>query len=710
MPARLSIHPDDEGILVLKLGGSSEEFRAQLARAKTVPGRRYNAADKTWEFPNTPDVLFKVVNTIEPTLDDGLKDRVETAQQEAAEEIITHLPDDAALTVPWRGRLVPKQRAGVDFLAEHPHALLADDMGAGKTVQSITAVYEYAIRAMVSSDGVLEVQNGQAPDGVLCGQENGSGASEPVQGVHAGGDACAPPDGAQDDSTGSGTAVYGLRSRATVAVHGAGSRTGKEDSGSSELAGLAQNGGEGAGQVRGSLPELPSFAASPSLVIAPKSVLGHWRRELAKWADVPPEKVLVLGEVGTKNSKGQSDYACELREFLGAGGEWVLVNWEKLQARFNLVGETKAKPKVLDKIKWGAILADEAHRAKNRKSQQARGLYKLDAPMKLAITGSPVLGSPGDLWSLLHWLEPKTYTSYWNFFHTYTEFYEGYQGRPVVIGVKNADALRFELADKMVRRTKREIHPTMQKPFDPIVYEPEMTKAQQSAYDKASKDFWLELARDLADNEQPSPANDPAELVGELEAGALDLERLRLAIPTAATRVLRLRQVATSPAVLEVEGESPPDSSGKLDSIVEVLSQDDRPWVMFTWFKRSAALLARRLEEAGLTARTFTGNDTKDERTDIADAFQAGEFQVICATISVGGVGINLHRASDCGFVEEDWVPEINNQAFARVDRMGQEQRPQRHIWRTKDSVDTGRIAPTNATKTLITKTLMGGE
>jgi hypothetical protein len=45
-------------------------------------------------------------------------------------------------------------------------------------------------------------------------------------------------------------------------------------------------------------------------------------------------------------------------------------------------------------------------------------------------------------------------------------------------------------------------------------------------------------------------------------------------------------------------------------------------------------------------------------------------------TVAAGGVGITLHRASNALFIDYDWVPANNAQAYARIRRIGQK-RPQ---------------------------------
>lgn len=593
MPARL-IQGDE--VLLVKLGGTKDEFAAQLARVKTLAGKRYNPTHpehgKVWEVPDEDATLLKLVSTVEPELPPGLLARVRSARQEQATELVTKLPDDAELSVPWAARMEGKQRAGVEFMLETAgaRALLADAMGAGKSLQAITTVEEYLLRNPEASP------------------------------------------------------------------------------------------------------------ARPRLIIAPASVLDHWKRELKKWADVPAEKVFIIDGSGKDAAAKRTQ---QLAEAVATPGAWVLVNWEKLQKRVKLVGESSKKKGPLDKVKWLSIIADESHKIKNHDSQTSRALRRLHAPVQLALSGTPVLSNPAELWAQLAWLRPEQYTSFWAFYHTYTESYQGYQGRDVIIGVKNADGLRFELADKMVRRGKRDVHPEIPEPYDPIIYEPPMGAKQAKIYSEAETAFWLDIAQ------APDIARDKKlELVEALEDDNLSVETLKMMIPNAAARTMRLRQVSTSPALLGGE-----DVSSKLDEVEQIVLSNgiDEPFVWFAWFKDTVDLLVRRFREMGIDARGFHGgNSTREDRAQLAAEFQEGVFPIIAATIKTGGTGIDLFRAADCGFVEEDWVPGENQQAFDRIDRRGQTSHAQRHILRTPDTVDTGNIRPKLATKTLIVEQITG--
>jgi len=564
VPARLKQERD---VLALKLGGDEDEFQRQKAAAKTIAGYRWNPENKTWDYMDTDDTLLDIMRKVEPDMTKPLEERVQAVAASKAEELVTVLPDDATLALPWRNRLAPKQRSGVDFMVrEGGHAILADDMGGGKTVESIATVHEYAIRT-------------------------GDPAELP------------PPR----------VLVVALNDAAT----------------------------------------------------------GHWQREIRKWAD--EDSSIITG--GPRDRTGE----------LAASKNWTIITWSKLTL---MVDE-------LRKVKWDAIIADEAHFAKNVDSKRTKALLKLRAPVQLAVTGTPVMNNPGELFPLLKWGWPEQYTSFWGFFYKFTEYYEGARNRKVITGVKNPDALRFELANKLVRRTKREIHPDIPEPFDPIIYEPPMKKDQEKLYKEAVDNFWLEVAQEVTEE-------DRAGMLTAVEKG--DLQTAMLMIPNAAARTTRLRQIATSPYLL-----GGPDESGKLDEIERLVHDGGkgRPWVWFAWYRDTVDLLVERFNAMGHPARGFKGGDNTAD--DLAQQFQAGEFDIICCTIKSGGQSIEFYRASDCGFAEEDWVPGINQQAFDRIDRKGQTTRPQRHIMRTPGTVETGRIAPTLGTKNLIIDTILGG-
>lgn len=226
----------------------------------------------------------------------------------------------------------------------------------------------------------------------------------------------------------------------------------------------------GLGKTIEAISVVTGYGFGITLVVCPNSVARKWKREIETWADEPA--VIIDGKNPAARLK-------QLEKGKEAG--WVIVNWEKLRIMPQLA-----------EVEWGAVIADEAHRAKNRKAKQTKALWKLRAPIQLALTGTPIQNSPDELWSLLKWLYPKDYTSYWRFFNDYVDYYEGHFGR-IITGVKNADELRFELSDKLVRRDKSVLGlPPITWDYVPI----ELTPKQRKLYTEAEKEIWIKIEAD----------------------------------------------------------------------------------------------------------------------------------------------------------------------------------------------------------------------
>jgi SNF2 family DNA or RNA helicase len=59
------------------------------------------------------------------------------------------------------------------------------------------------------------------------------------------------------------------------------------------------------------------------------------------------------------------------------------------------------------------VIVDEAHFLRNHQSQQSKSIYLLkDAPYKLVLTGTPVVNRSPDIFGILKFLDPETYSSY----------------------------------------------------------------------------------------------------------------------------------------------------------------------------------------------------------------------------------------------------------------------------------------------------------
>jgi SNF2 family DNA or RNA helicase len=348
--------------------------------------------------------------------------------------------------------------------------------------------------------------------------------------------------------------------------------------------------------------------------------------------------------------------------------------------------------------KWLAIIADEIHRAKNPRAKQTKGLHRTEAELMLGLTGTPVMNSPDELWSLLHWLWPFEYTSHGRFFEQYVDYYEeNYGDRKgiVITGVKNPDALRYELKGRIVRRTTREVMGDKVPGHRRLYIETDLLPAQRKAYKDAEAAMWLQIEKD-ADEGRLTAAEAKAIAAGDIYA----LTR----IPNGGARTVRQRQIIENLALL-----GGPDVSASMDDF-EDRYQDSRPepWIVFCAFRDSCQILADRLRtKHNARVGIYTGEQSAVERTRMEDKFQAGELDVIVGTTGALKEGITLTRANRGYFLSREWVPAVNEQAERRyADRTGQSRYSTTYISLAPNTVVTEKVEPTNRLKDKIVKAI----
>jgi SNF2 family DNA or RNA helicase len=63
---------------------------------------------------------------------------------------------------------------------------------------------------------------------------------------------------------------------------------------------------------------------------------------------------------------------------------------------------------------------------------------------------------------------------------------------------------------------------------------------------------------------------------------------------------------------------------------------------------------------------------TDKSRDVLAQAFQAGELDVLVGTLGAMSVGLTLTRAAIALICDKSWSPATNAQAYKRIHRMGQ--------------------------------------
>jgi SNF2 family DNA or RNA helicase len=399
----------------------------------------------------------------------------------------------------------------------------------------------------------------------------------------------------------------------------------------------------------------------PTLIVAPSGT--HWNawvktiREYEGHDRIPiwvidRKKRHVLADALRDAINGTASFPC-----------YVIIHYEAL----------RLMPELKD-VNWFHIIADECHRIKNRAAQQTRALKALKTKYKTGLSGTPADDKPQDLWSVLNWLWPKEFKSYWRFVNQCCVFEDpnlqkvkyGKSFKKIVgVNPDGARQMLTTIGPYYLRRKKDEVGIDMPKKYYTERYVT-LPPGQRRAYDQMRKDMiaWVGERKDTP-----------------LVAAAV------------VSQLVRLQQFALGSVDFSPEGKVRiVDPSIKLDDLEEIIDGNpDEPLVVFSQSKSMVNLAVRRLQTRGIETRPYTGDVSQHDRDFHESQFQAGNIQVLCGTIAAGGEGITLHRSHTVIFFDRMWNPTRNRQAEDRAHRIGQVHPVQIIDIIARDTVDLGR-------------------
>lgn len=315
----------------------------------------------------------------------------------------------------------------------------------------------------------------------------------------------------------------------------------------------------------------------------------------------------------------------ELKQWALDGRYFGIINIESIR-----------KDKILDTIKRlidsniiGMVIVDEIHKAKNGQSQQGKALREINAPIKIGLTGTPIMNRAEDLWNLLTWLEVEN-RNYWRFRGRYCVLggFNNYQ----VVGYKNLEELNILLNKVMLRRKKEEVLDLPDKIR--MVEYVEMTGKQKQLYNQVRNALLMELDDIIISNNPLS-------------------------------KLIRLRQVT---------GGILGGQKVKIERIKELMEDEIVPngkkAVIFSNWTEMTKELKLALEE--YNPAYITGEVNMGERERQKDKFQNDDTcKVIIGTIGAMGTGLTLTAGTEVIFTDKAWTPADNDQAEDRCHRIG---------------------------------------
>uniref|UniRef100_A0A453DY34 Chromatin-remodeling complex ATPase n=1 Tax=Aegilops tauschii subsp. strangulata TaxID=200361 RepID=A0A453DY34_AEGTS len=371
----------------------------------------------------------------------------------------------------------------------------------------------------------------------------------------------------------------------------------------------------------------------PHMVVAPKSTLGNWMNEIARFCPLL-RAVKFLGNPEERN---------HIREKLLQPGKF-----DVCVTSFEMAIKEK---NALKRFSWRYIIIDEAHRIKNENSLLSKTMRLFSTNYRLLITGTPLQNNLHELWSLLNFLLPEIFSSA----DTFDEWFQitGENDQQEVV-----QQLHKVLRPFLLRRLKSDVEKGLP-PKKEIILKVGMSQMQKQYYRGL-------LQKDLE----------------VINAGG---ERKRLL-----NIAMQLRKCCNHPYLFQGAEPGPPyttgdhliETAGKmvlLDKLLPKLKDRDSRVLIFSQMTRLLDILEDYLIYRGYQFCRIDGSTGGQDRDASIDAFNkpGSEKFVFLLSTRAGGLGINLATADVVILYDSDWNPQADLQAQDRAHRIGQKKEVQ---------------------------------
>lgn len=384
---------------------------------------------------------------------------------------------------------------------------------------------------------------------------------------------------------------------------------------------------------------------TPVVIIVPASVKLNWKEELHRWLPgVRPE--ILSSKTPWKPS-----------------GDFLIINYDVLYYWIDTL--KKVNPQVL--------ITDECHYYKNSASRRTKAIKHLgkNIPHVIAISGTPIVNRPIEIYNAVKLINPDLFPNYMNFTRRFCDArFDGFKWD--YSGASNTQELHRILTDSiMIRRLKKDVLkdlPDKLYSFIPLEFTPQAKRD----YIKAERSF-IEYLREEYGKERVKKA---------LNAQTL-------------TQYSELKKLAVQGSLWQA-----------VEWIRDFLSSDQKLVV----FAIHRFVIDELMNAFGDIAVKIDGSTPVKERQKAVHKFQNDKCcRLFIGNIKAAGVGITLTSASNIAFLELPWTPGELLQAIDRVHRIGQTKGVNVYYLFTEGTI-MDRIARLIHEKQLVINSVLDGE
>ncbi len=359
----------------------------------------------------------------------------------------------------------------------------------------------------------------------------------------------------------------------------------------------------------------------PNLLVAPASLLGNWAAEIEKFA--PGLNAAIVHPSAMT--------ADAIKQFAPEQYDLAITSYGSL-LRIPAFAETA----------WRFVILDEAQAIKNPNARQTKAAKALRGSARIALTGTPVENSLGDLWSIFDFINPGLLGSARQF----SRYAKGLAERTDNPYGPLRELVRPYILRRM--KTDRSIIADLPDKTEIKAY-CGLSKRQAALYEQAVQD----LAESLEESE------------------GIQRKGVVLAM------LMRLKQICNHPSQWLNDQAWAEEDSGKwarLREIAEVVAARQEKMLVFTQFREMTGPLAAFLGQVfGRSGLVLHGETAVKHRKALVQRFQEDEaVPFFVLSLKAGGSGLTLTAASHVVHVDRWWNPAVENQATDRAFRIGQ--------------------------------------
>lgn len=384
-----------------------------------------------------------------------------------------------------------------------------------------------------------------------------------------------------------------------------------------------------------------------NLIICPLFTKRSWAKTIREQV---PDAVIKMVD-GTKFGQMHLD------ELLRGANGWYIIGREYFRSKQGLINPMSHH------INFAAY--DECQAWANHKSLGFRLMKKFRPQYRMALSATPARNKFTGMYAIHQWLWPKLegHQSFWHWVSDWCETTEDYFAGVVVKDEKNPG--EFVKALPCYIRLEKDFGTPVE-----IEVEVELSAKERRIYDQIEKTMiaWLD--------EHP------------------------LVIKFPHTKRIRLRQASLGEISYDKEADTvyfdENMKSTKYETLVDIMKEyPDEAMIIFAQSQKYVSVVTKKLQEAGFRAFEWSGAVTEKQREVIKQWFIDGEIDYIVATPASIGEGTDglQHRSRFMVWLERSDDGMVNEQAFRRLHRRGQERQVVSVSIMAQDTYDWGQLS-----------------